>query len=123
MPPVVLQVPGLSLEDRYSFCMAPVPRGSIMVDTAFMEFACMYARGQPVTVDDALMPSGPPRSEGQMAYMEDLYKVGAWRPSGAWWAWGAWGTRWGHGEHGGRHPDQGHPVAPLHVLCYKAALF
>jgi hypothetical protein len=46
-----------------------------MVDTAFMEFACMYARGQPVTVDEALMPSSPPRSEGQMAYMEDLYKV------------------------------------------------
>ena len=78
MPSPVVQVAGLSLEDRFVFCMAPVSwhQNTSLLNWAFTEFAHTYASGQPVATLQELMPDGPPLDSGEMRYMEDLYKVG-----------------------------------------------
>ncbi|KAI8473274.1 MAG: P-loop containing nucleoside triphosphate hydrolase protein [Monoraphidium minutum] len=68
-------VPSLSLQDRFTFCMAPVSSRDELVKGAVQEFAHWYAAGSPVIIDPSRMPKGPPKGEDDIAYMESLHRV------------------------------------------------
>ncbi|KIY97267.1 ATP-dependent RNA helicase SUPV3L1 [Monoraphidium neglectum] len=68
-------VPNLSLQDRFTFLMAPVSSRDELVKAAVQEFAHWYAAGSPVVIDPNRMPKAPPKNEEEMAFMEALHRV------------------------------------------------
>jgi hypothetical protein len=72
---LLLQVKGLTLQDQFTLVNAPIDVYDAVQRGAFIDFARTYAAGQPVLFNEALMPEGPPRTEGDMEEAEDLHKA------------------------------------------------
>ncbi len=69
------RVTNLSLEDRFIFCMAPLPRGDARCEACLLEFAHSYAKGHPVAFNGDALPKGPPKDELEMAALESWHRV------------------------------------------------
>lgn len=71
-----MQVPNMSLEDQFKFCMAPMSMLDLRCELAMREFAHSYAAGTPVRFNDELLPKRPPTNPQELHDMESWHKVG-----------------------------------------------
>lgn len=68
------QVDGLSLQDRYNFCMAPVNIRDPLAVGEILQHARRYAAGQRVPLD-VDVPSGAPSNHHELKVLEMAHQV------------------------------------------------
>lgn len=68
------QVEGLSLQDRYNFCLAPVNIRDPLAVTEILEHARRFAAGKRVPLDVDL-PSGSPANHHELKVLETAHQV------------------------------------------------
>ncbi|KAF0853060.1 mitochondrial RNA helicase SUPV3L1 [Andalucia godoyi] len=68
------RIPGLLLEDRYTFCCSPADTDNFTVMSFLLRFAASHARGEKVILHVPL-PSRPPTTEASLQKLESLYNV------------------------------------------------